>query len=374
MSDVMNEYEISPDEAVREGFREVLSTLPTAPIATIFMMTANVAVYALMVAQGVDPMNPGGETLLSWGANFGPLTMSGQWWRLFSCMFLHFGALHLGMNMLVLWGLGRPVERFVGSVGLAIAYLASGVAGSLASLAWHPQGISAGASGAVFGTAGTLLGFALLRRDTIPPEVRTALLKSMANFLILNTVVGLSMAQIDMAAHLGGFIGGMLCGLILSQPLLGGMLLRRKYKNLATLLAAIVVLPIVAVALPAAPPDLKAELLRISEVEKGIYDSFNSANAQAAEDAISGEDFADRIELVILPAWLKYRQDLERLSLVEYASKPYFEKMLKYAELRQDSWQSIALALREVDSEKKADLLKRAGEADRRIQELFPVQ
>jgi len=374
MSDVMNEYEISPDEALREGFREVLSTLPTAPIATIFMMTANVAVYALMVAQGVDPMNPGGETLLSWGANFGPLTMSGQWWRLFSCMFLHFGALHLGMNMLVLWGLGRPVERFVGSVGLAIAYLASGVAGSLASLAWHPQGISAGASGAVFGTAGTLLGFALLRRDTIPPEVRTALLKSMANFLILNTVVGLSMAQIDMAAHLGGFIGGMLCGLILSQPLLGGMLLRRKYKNLATLLAAIVVLPIVAVALPAAPPDLKAELLRISEVKKGIYDSFNSANAQAAEDAISGEDFADRIELVILPAWLKYRQDLERLSLVEYASKPYFEKMLKYAELRQDSWQSIALALREVDSEKKADLLKRAGEADRRIQELFPVQ
>lgn len=374
MSDVMNEYEISPDEAVREGFREVLSTLPTAPIATIFMMTANVAVYALMVAQGVDPMNPGGETLLSWGANFGPLTMSGQWWRLFSCMFLHFGALHLGMNMLVLWGLGRPVERFVGSVGMAIAYLASGVAGSLASLAWHPQGISAGASGAVFGTAGTLLGFALLRRDTIPPEVRTALLKSMANFLILNTVVGLSMAQIDMAAHLGGFIGGMLFGLILSQPLLSGMLLRRKYKNLATLLAAIVVLPIVAVALPAPPPDLKAELLRISEVEKGIYDSFNSANAQAAEDAISGEEFADRIELVILPAWLKYRQDLERLSLVEYASKPFFEKMLKYAELRQDSWQSIASALREVDPGEKAELLKRAGEADRRIQELFPAE
>ncbi len=372
MSDGFADLEIAREQSLREGFHAALISLPATPIVTVLIMIANIAVYAVMLASGVDAMSPDAETLLSWGANFGPLTLSGQWWRIFSCMFLHFGAIHLGMNMLVLWGLGRPAERFVGAVGFAIAYLASGVAGSLTSLAWHPQGISAGASGAVFGAAGTLLGFALLRRDTIPPEVRSAMLKSMANFLILNTVVGLSVAKIDMAAHTGGFFGGVLCGLILSQPVVVGMLPRRKYRNLTTLLAGLIVLPIAAMALPSAPPDLKAELQRIGEVEKDIYETFNKANAQAAGGEISNEEFAEQIETSVLPAWAKYKQDMERLSKLEYASGPFFEKMLKYADLREDSWLSIALSLREPDRTKKSKLLERATEADKQIDELFP--
>ena len=97
--------------------------------------------------------------MLDWGANFGPMTMNGQWWRLVTCMFLHFGIIHLAMNMWILWGLAQVVERLVGSTGFAIAYMASGIAGSIASLAWYPVGVSAGASGAVFVTAAALLRF-----------------------------------------------------------------------------------------------------------------------------------------------------------------------------------------------------------------------
>ena len=98
-------------------------------------------------------------TVLEWGANFGPKTMDGQWWRLFTSMFLHFGIIHIGFNMWVLWNVGRLVERLVGNFGFALLYVVSGLLGSVASLAWNPTTISAGASGAVFGVVGALIGF-----------------------------------------------------------------------------------------------------------------------------------------------------------------------------------------------------------------------
>ena len=88
-----------------------------------------------------------------------------------TCAFLHFGIIHLAFNMWVLWQLGDLVERLVGNIGFLVLYIISGVGGSLASLLWNPMVISAGASGAVFGVGGALMGFILLRRDTIPAEV-----------------------------------------------------------------------------------------------------------------------------------------------------------------------------------------------------------
>jgi rhomboid protease GluP len=228
-------------------------SLPPTMIASRIIVIANVAVLGIMVAGGMSFVSPDGRTLLNWGANFSPFTLNGQWWRLVTHMFLHFGIVHIGMNMWILWGLARLVERLVGSVGFGIAYMVSGIAGGITSLAWNPVGVSAGASGAVFGTAGVLLGFVVLRKDTIPTAVRNQMLKSMATFLILNLVVGMSVPQIDMAAHAGGFIGGVICGLILSQPLSPGILARRKFRNLIVVMAAAVILPLAIVALPQAP-------------------------------------------------------------------------------------------------------------------------
>jgi len=66
-----------------------------------------------------------GQMMLDWGANFGPITLNGQWWRLVTSMFLHFGIVHLALNMWILWGLAQMTERLVGSTGFAIVYMAS---------------------------------------------------------------------------------------------------------------------------------------------------------------------------------------------------------------------------------------------------------
>ena len=121
--------------------------LVPSQIVTRTIVLVNVAVFVAMVACGMPFVESDGQMMLDWGANFGPMTMNGQWWRLVTCMFLHFGIVHLALNMWILWGLAQITERLVGSTGFAIVYMASGIAGSIASLAWHPAAVSAGASG-----------------------------------------------------------------------------------------------------------------------------------------------------------------------------------------------------------------------------------
>lgn len=339
---------------------------PTMTVSRIIVI-ANVAVFGVMVAGGMSFVSPDGRTLLNWGANFGPFTLNGQWWRLVTHMFLHFGVVHIGMNMWILWGLARLVERLVGSVGFGIAYMVSGIAGGIASLAWNPVGISAGASGAVFGTAGALLGFVVLRSDTIPAAVRNQMLKSMATFLILNLVVGMSVPQIDMAAHVGGFIGGIICGLILSQPLTLGILAKRKFRNLITVMAAAVILPLAFFALPKAPIDINSEMQRLSLVENEIYDTFNVDQRLAATGGIDHVEFADRIESNVLPAWIELREDVESLSTLEYADKGFMEKLLRYLRSREENWRLLIQGLREQDDSK----IQRAYQSSQESKEIL---
>lgn len=352
-------------DAVASEFRKTYLSLAATPIITYLVIAANVAVFAAMVSRGVDIVNPGAMTLLSWGGNFGPMTMNGQWWRLVSCMFLHFGIVHIGLNMWVLWGLAPLVERFAGRTGFLIAYMASGIAGSITSLAWHPTGISAGASGAVFGTAGVLLGFVILRRDTIPGEVRTRMLKSMFNFLVLNTIIGMTAARVDMAAHLGGFAGGMICGLILSQPLLVPELFQRRWiKNMMCLITAIVLLPTAFFLLPEPPVDILAELQRLAIVENEVYDTFYDAQDSAAAGKIDNKQFADRVELKVLRPWDDYIRDIDHLMTLENANQETMQRLALYLQRRKECWQTLVEGLRENNAEKLQRARQLSEESD----------
>ncbi len=352
-------------DAVASEFRKTYLSLAATPIITYLVIAANVAVFAAMVSRGVDIVNPGAMTLLSWGGNFGPMTMNGQWWRLVSCMFLHFGIVHIGLNMWVLWGLAPLVERFAGRTGFLIAYMASGIAGSITSLAWHPTGISAGASGAVFGTAGVLLGFVILRRDTIPGEVRTRMLKSMFNFLVLNTIIGMTAARVDMAAHLGGFAGGMICGLILSQPLLVPELFQRRWiKNMMCLITAIVLLPTAFFLLPEPPVDILAELQRLAIVENEVYDTFYDAQDSAAAGKIDNKQFADRVELKVLRPWDDYIRDIDHLRTLENANQETMQRLALYLQRRKECWQTLVEGLRENNAEKLQRARQLSEESD----------
>src|SRR5947207_10338854 len=135
------------------------------PIITRLLVGLNVAVFIATGVAGVSVIAPSGEALLRWGADFGPRTLGGEPWRLLTSTFLHFGVIHLAMNMWCLWALGTLAEPLLGGGAFLLLYLLSGLGGSVLSMLVHPMVISAGASGAVFGVAGALIPLLWLRGD-----------------------------------------------------------------------------------------------------------------------------------------------------------------------------------------------------------------
>jgi len=177
------------------------------------------AVFVLMVARGVHPLAPAPAALVAWGARFGPLTTGGQGWRLLTATGLHAGAVHLVLNLVVLWEIGPSAERLVGAWGFLVAYLLAGVAGSLASVILHPTLVCAGASGSIFGLFGLVLGVLRSGRTRLPAPLAQRLRRGAHWFIGCNVVFGLAVPGIDLAAHLAGLGAGFLCGLALARPL-----------------------------------------------------------------------------------------------------------------------------------------------------------
>ena len=178
----------------------------------------NVAVFVAMVMAGVAMFdNPSGQDLVRWGANFGPLTVSGQWWRLLTCVFIHGGLLHIAFNMWCLWDLGRLAESLYGHWTFAVVYLITGLSASLTSLAWNPAVLSVGASGAIFGIAGALLASFYLGEFSLPRAAIAGTLRSVAMFVGYNLIFGAVIARTDNAAHVGGLVMGLILGALIAK-------------------------------------------------------------------------------------------------------------------------------------------------------------
>jgi rhomboid protease GluP len=188
-----------------------------APVTTV-LVVANLLVFVTMAAAGGGVFRPNAGIYPGFGSNFGPLTTDGQWWRLGASVFIHFGLLHIAMNMIALWELGRLVESLYGSAAFGLVYCVSGLAGSLASVAWHPWVHSAGASGAIFGILGALLAYALKPGMGLPPATLRAHRTAAVLFIGYSLAFGLIGEGIDNAAHLGGLAGGIVLGFILGRP------------------------------------------------------------------------------------------------------------------------------------------------------------
>jgi rhomboid protease GluP len=176
---------------------------------TPILINLNIAIFVLMVISGVNFLLPDNVSLINWGANFRPVTLSGEWWRLITNCFLHIGIFHLLMNMYALLYIGLLLEPHLGRTRFTAAYLLTGITASIASLWWHDLTISAGASGAIFGMYGVFL--AMLTTNLIEKSARKALLTSIAVFVGYNLLNGLK-GGIDNAAHIGGLIGGLVIG------------------------------------------------------------------------------------------------------------------------------------------------------------------
>ncbi len=203
---------------------------------TKILVGVNVAVFVLMTLTGVSFLSPTSAQLLKWGANWGPLSLGTQPWRIFTSNYVHIGIIHIGFNMWCLLNLGVLAQRIFDRWTYLLVYTATGIAGSIASLWWHPTVVGAGASGAIFGLAGALIAALYLGKLPIPKEAIRATMKSLLMFAAYNLFFGLTQG-IDNAAHIGGLVSGLALGAFLSTHLTGPAEVRQQRRNVAFVLS-----------------------------------------------------------------------------------------------------------------------------------------
>ncbi|MGH3980530.1 MAG: rhomboid family intramembrane serine protease [Pseudonocardiaceae bacterium] len=163
------------------------------------IIALNVLVFAVTVGQAGSLNNSTAELFQQWGL-WPPAVAGGQYWRLVTSGFLHFGPIHLAFNMLALWIIGRDLETVLGRGRFVAVYLVSLLGGSVAVQLFEDAGsVTAGASGAVFGLMGGLAVVLLrLRRSPWPALTIVA----------INVVISFAVPGISILGHLGGLVFG----------------------------------------------------------------------------------------------------------------------------------------------------------------------
>ena len=305
----------------------------------------NVLVFVGMVAMGINFFSPAPLEVLKWGGNLSALTLSGEWWRLLTAMFLHFGILHLGLNMYALYMCGIYLEPMLGKARYTTAYICTGLLASLVSTMWLKNDftVAAGASGAVFGMYGVFL--ALLTTNIIPKQLRNTMLQSTLIFVAYNVFYGFKPGSgIDNAAHLGGLLSGMVIGYIFYW----GMKNQEKVKSAA--LCVIVALATVV-----------ASYLVLSNEKRGPvkvdYDSgqiFTSggnlfeqkmmefglleikATAPESDSTITDAVRLERTKNESIPAWKEAKKFLEEMDVTSFTEKEIAKlaKLKEYVNMR----------------------------------------
>jgi len=315
---------------------------------TPIIIDLNIAVFALMVIIGVDFMAPTTEQLVTWGANFRPATIQGEWWRLLTNTFLHIGIFHLLLNMYALLYIGLLLEPYLGKARFTAAYLITGILASLTSVYWHPLTVSAGASGAIFGMYGVFL--AMLTTNVIDKSVRKALLTSIGVFVVLNLANGVK-AGIDNAAHIGGLASGLIIGYAFYISLKKPHALNIKYVTIALLIVAASATSIVVAG------NISSD---INVYDKKMNDFVN--NEAAALQVFKDRNAGNQQILTDLTTGIKYWNknlqiinDVEKLGIpVELRVKDGILK--QYCDLRIKSYQTIYKAVSESSDKYKDEI------------------
>ena len=178
---------------------------------TIVLIVINIIVYFAEEMSGGSTSN---NVALTFGAAFTPFILQGQWWRLFTSMFVHFGISHIANNMLSLFILGRIVEQYYGHFRFLVLYLVSGLGGNILTVLLELHSgdfnLSAGASGAIFGIMSAFVLFA------IRPETRRCFpLKNVLAGVFFSIMPGFFNSGISISAHIGGFITGIILAFLL---------------------------------------------------------------------------------------------------------------------------------------------------------------
>jgi rhomboid protease GluP len=299
-----------------------------------------------MAINGAGIFEPDGLVHIKWGSNYSPLTLSGDWWRLITNVFIHFGIIHLAMNMYCLYMVGIYLEPMLGKAKYTTAYLCTGILASIVSLWWHKDPVnSAGASGAIFGMYGLFL--ALLTTNLIPKAVRQPQLQSIGIFVAYNLFRGMK-GGVDNSAHVGGLISGFIIGYIFVISI------KKEKQNEK----AAWVLPLVLLITVGAAVGYLSSNQGSSETRKDVLSEINTAGfkdsdkynkslneivaiedkavAPLSDTTLTDPELKLKIENVCVPLWTEAEGKLKQMQA--YNVSPNMQKkttlLLQYIQLR----------------------------------------
>jgi len=210
-------------------------------------------------------------------------------------LFLHFGVIHLLLNMVFLANIGPFIEKVLGNVAYLILYLTTGIAGGAAGLAWHSFfAVSAGASGAIFGLYGALVAVLLRCRQA---ATWARLSKGMAAYIAFSLLYELFRPEIAVVAHLGGFVSGLLLGLFLAQPIPKETVAERRWRNTVAGIsgATLVVATVLAIQLN---PKLAYISRACTKAQKGDLDGAIADCDRAIQEKYAHDSPSGRLVLI----------------------------------------------------------------------------
>jgi membrane associated rhomboid family serine protease len=327
-------------EATR-ALKQKLDAVSGTPLITPIIVAVNVMVFVAMAFLLKHLGQFSVQELIGFGANYGPLTTNGQWWRLFTATVVHFNLLHLLLNMWALWNIGCLTERLYGRGTYVFLYIAAGMLASLASIAWDPSLSSVGASGAIFGIFGAFLAFFVRQPQQIPVSIARKYWISTAVFVLFNLFDGAVQPGIDNAAHVGGLASGFFLGMLLARPL------DRKFRErppigqtsaalvCTTVLVLLALWQVKGIGSQLTVPEryFRSHQAYASGAEKNLK-LWNELAVRIGAGTISDAEFEQRLEAEILPFWRQQKDILK--SENESAKNPSDFAMLvaQFADLR----------------------------------------
>ncbi len=202
-----------PNGMQRQMIRTRFAISQHPRLVTNILIGINVAIYLILafISRGLD-IDP--NVLLAAGAQYGPMVAQGEYWRIFTAMFLHFNIFHIGLNMLSLFFIGPAVEVFYGKWRYLVIYLVSGIVGGIVTQILTPNVLAAGASGAIFGVFGALGVFYLVNRRALGAYGQGAIM-NWVFWVGINLVFGFSVGGIGIWDHIGGLVAGMIIAVLL---------------------------------------------------------------------------------------------------------------------------------------------------------------
>ncbi|WP_200975278.1 rhomboid family intramembrane serine protease [Echinicola sp. 20G] len=333
---------------------------------TPIILHLNVLIFLIMVLSGVNIFLPESKDLLDWGANYRPMTLEGEWWRLLSSCFVHIGVLHLLLNMYALMYIGLMLEPYLGKTRLLAAYLLAGVAGSVASLWWNELVISAGASGAIFGLYGVFI--ALLTTNLIHKSTRKTLMASILIFVVYNLLNGLKPESgIDNAAHIGGLLAGLAIGYGFVPSIRNNGNIKLKHLTIASISFLLFISSyIVYASIPNDIGNYDKKMERFASLESMALEFYSMPETTPKDELLT--ELKDR-------GIYYWNENLQLLDSMEQMDLPMVlamrnGKLKTYCQLRIKSYELIYKAIEEDTDQYRNEITKCNQQIDRIISDL----